>query len=106
MTLEENIQQLRDGLTVTSAQTLLHERRLKEHQQWMEDMERAFAKMAALDEIHSENMAEFDEKMTQLAAAQLLTEEGLGELKEGLTELKNMVKSFLEGLGRGGNEGV
>ena len=96
----------RDGLTVTSAQTLLHERRLKEHQQWMEDMERAFAKMAALDEIHSENMAEFDEKMTQLAAAQLLTEEGLGELKEGLTELKNMVKSFLEGLGRGGNEGV
>jgi hypothetical protein len=60
MTLEENIRELRDGLTVTSAQTLLHERRLKDHQQWMEDMDRAFARMAALYRIHSEKMVEFD----------------------------------------------
>ena len=39
MTLEENIQQLRESLTVTSAQTLRHETRLKEHRQWLEDCE-------------------------------------------------------------------
>ena len=96
MTLEETIQQLRDSLTVTAAQTLRHETRLKEHQQWAEEMELAFARMAARDEIHSAMMAELDEKMTQVAAAQLLNE-------EGLADLKNTVKSFIEGLRRGGN---
>jgi hypothetical protein len=96
MTLEENIQQLRDSLTVTSAQALRHETRLKEHQQWLEQMELSFARMAKLNEMHAEKMIEFDEKMTQVAAAQLLNE-------EGLADLKNTVKSFIEGLRRGGN---
>jgi hypothetical protein len=52
MTLEGDIRELRDGLTVTSAQSLLHERRLKDHRQWMEGMERAFARMAALNQIN------------------------------------------------------
>jgi hypothetical protein len=89
MTLEENIQQLRDSLTVTSAQTLRHETRIKEHQQWQEQMERAFARMAAQHEIHSAKMLEFDEKMTQVAAAQLITEERL--------------KGLIDALRRGGN---
>jgi hypothetical protein len=72
MTLEENIQQLRDSLTVTSAQVLRHETRLKEHQQWLEQMELSFAWMAKLNEMHAEKMIESDEKMTQVAAAQLL----------------------------------
>src|SRR5580693_7996927 len=80
MSLEENIQQLRDSLAVTSAMTLRHETRVKEHQQWQEQMELAFARMAARDEIHSARMEELDEKMTQLAAAQLLNEEGLAAL--------------------------
>ena len=46
--------------------------------------------------MHAEKMIEFDEKMTQVAAAQLLNE-------EGLADLKNTVKSFIEGLRRGGN---
>jgi hypothetical protein len=96
MTLEENIQQLRDSLTVTSAQTLRHETRLKEHQKWQEDMELAFARMAAQDEIHSAKMIEFDEKMTQVAAAQLLTEERLATLWIKLD-------SFIDALRRGGN---
>lgn len=96
MTLEENIQQLRDSLTVTSAQALRHETRIKEHQQWLEDMERAFARMAARDEIHSARMEELDEKITQIAAAQLANE-------EGSRDLKATVKSFIEGLQRGGN---
>ena len=96
MTLEENIQQMRDSLAVNSAQTLRHEARVKEHQQWLEQMELAFARMAKQNEIHAEKMIEFDEKMTQVAAAQLLNE-------EGLRDLKATVKSFLEGLQRGGN---
>jgi hypothetical protein len=96
MTLEENIEILRDSLTVTAAQTLRHETRLKEHQQWLEQMELSFARMAKLNEMHAEKMIEFDEKMTQVAAAQLLNE-------EGLADLKNTVKSFIEGLRRGGN---
>ncbi|MGA3241412.1 MAG: hypothetical protein ABSG03_34555 [Bryobacteraceae bacterium] len=97
MTLEENIQQLRDSMTVTSAQNLRREARLKDHRQWLEDMELAFARMAARDEIHSARMEEFDEKMTQVAAAQLANE-------EGLRELEATVKSFIEGLHqRGGN---
>src|SRR5580698_10487398 len=96
MTLEENIEILRDSLTVTAAQTLRHETRLKEHQQWLEQMELSFARMAKLNEMHAEKMIEFDEKMTQVAAAPLLNE-------EGLADLKNTVKSFIEGLRRGGN---
>jgi hypothetical protein len=103
MTLEENIRELRDGLTVTSAQSLLHERRLKDHQQWMEDMERAFARMAALNQIHSEKMVEFDEKMTQVAAAQALNEEKLSILREDLSNLGKKMDAFIDSLLKGGN---
>ena len=89
MTLEENIQQLRDSLTVTSAQTLRHETRLKEHQQWLEDNEAAFAK-------HRAAMVELDENITRIAAAQLVNEEGLADLKKAMS-------SFLDGLRLGGN---
>jgi hypothetical protein len=77
MTLEENIQQMRDSLAVNSAMTLRHETRVKEHQEWLEQMELAFARMAA-------QHIEFDRKMTQLAAAQLLTEEKLQGLIDAL----------------------
>ena len=76
MTLEENIQQLRDSLAVTSAQTLRHETRIKEHQQWLEQMELAFARMAVSHEIHEREMAEMrengrklDERISQIAKA-------------------------------------
>jgi|HubBroStandDraft_2_1064218.scaffolds.fasta_scaffold600151_2 hypothetical protein len=78
MTLEENIQQLRESLAVTSAQTLRHETRIKEHQQWLEQMELAFARMAASHEVHKREMAEMraadaergrklDERIDQIA---------------------------------------
>jgi chromosome segregation ATPase len=74
VTLEENIQQLRDSLAVTSAQTLRHETRIKEHQQWLEQMELAFARMAARHEIHEREMADIrengrklDERIDQIA---------------------------------------
>jgi hypothetical protein len=80
VTLEENIQQLRDSLAVTSAQTLRHETRVKEHQQWLEQMELAFARMAARHEIHEREMDEIrkadaergrklDEHIDQIAKA-------------------------------------
>ena len=80
---------MRDSPTVTSAQTLRHETRLKEHQQWVEDMERAFARMAARDEIHSARMEELDEKITRIAVAQLLTEEKLQGLIDALRRGSN-----------------
>lgn len=89
MTLEENIQQLRDSLTVTSAQTLRHETRLKEHQQWLEDCEMVLGKILVAQR-------DADENITRLAAAQLVTEEGLADLKRAMS-------SFLDGLRRGGN---
>lgn len=89
MTLEENIQQLRDYLTVTSAQTLRHETRLKEHQQWLEDCEMVLGKILLAQK-------ETDENITRLSAAQLVTEEGLAELQK-------KVDHFLDGLRRGGN---
>jgi hypothetical protein len=103
MTLEENIRELRDGLAVTSTQTLLHEKRLKEHQQWMEDMERAFVRMAALDRIHSEKMAEFDQKMTQVAAAQLLTEEKLSIAGVEIAMLGEKLAALIDSLRKGSN---
>lgn len=73
MTLEENIQQLRDALTVTSAQTLRHETRLKDHEQWLEEHEaRAKAHQDWLVdherawERHELAIAAFDERMAQL----------------------------------------
>ena len=69
MTLEENIQQLRDSLTVNSAMTVRHETRVKEHQKWLEDMELAFARMAAAHEAQERRMARFDKRMDQIAKA-------------------------------------
>jgi hypothetical protein len=96
MTLEENIQQLRDSLAVNSAMTVRHEARVKEHQEWMGQMELAFARMAARDEIHSARMEELDEKITQIAAAQLLNDERLAALWSKLD-------GFIDALRRGGN---
>jgi len=75
--LEASMKELEDAAIVRNAQTLRHETRVQEHQQWLEEMELAFAKMAA-------QHIEFDQKMTQLAAAQLLTEEKLQGLIDAL----------------------
>jgi len=80
--LEENVRQLRESLTVTSALSLRHEERLKEHQQWLEDNELAYAR-------HRVMMTELDEKMTQLASAQLVTEERLKGLIETIERSTN-----------------
>lgn len=96
MTLEENIQQLRDSLTVTSAQTLRHETRLKDHQQWTGDIERAFTRIAALDQVHSEKMVKLDGKITQIAAAALLSE-------EKISRLSAKVDAFIDFMRKGGN---
>jgi hypothetical protein len=58
MTLEENIQQMRDSLAVNSAMTLRHQTRVKEHQEWLEQVELAFARMAASHEAHERDMAQ------------------------------------------------
>jgi hypothetical protein len=89
MTLEEIVQQLKEAQTVTSAQTLWHETRLKEHQQWLEENELAYAR-------HREMMSDLDEKLTQVAAAQLVNEEGFRQLKDSL-------QSFIDSLRKGGN---
>ena len=85
----EGIARLNDAQTVTAAQTSRHEDRVKEHQQWLEDNELAYAR-------HREAMTEFDQKMTQLSSAQLLNEEKWRELQAKLD-------AFIDGLRRGGN---
>ncbi len=82
MTLEEIVQKLRDAQTVTAAQTLRHETRIKEHQQWLEDNELAYAR-------HRIWQAEFEQNMSRLEAAQRETAESL--------------KAFLDGLRKGTN---
>ena len=84
MTLEEMIQQLKDAQTVNGAQTLRHEARLKEHQQWLEDNELASSKhRIAMAEINA-NLKQASAKLTELAAAQLATEERLQALIDSL----------------------
>lgn len=89
MTLEENIQQLRDSLTVTSAMALRQETRIKEHQQWLEDNELAYAK-------HRIAMAEINAKLDRAATLQAANEEGLKELRETL-------RAFIDSMRKGGN---
>jgi uncharacterized protein YhaN len=110
MTLEENIQQLRDSLTVTSAMALRHETRIKDHQQWLEDNELAYAKhriamaeinakldrTAALQSESAELLVEIDGKLTQLASAQLMNE-------ESWRKLEAKVDAFIDSLRKGGN---
>jgi hypothetical protein len=87
--LEATVREVEESAIVRNAQVLRHETRVKEHQQWQEQMELAFARMAAQDEIHSAKMLEFDGKMTQLAAAQVLTEEKLQGLIDALRRGSN-----------------
>jgi len=67
VTLEENIQQLRDSLSVTSAQTLRHETRIKEHQQWLEQMEIAFASVKWTKSARVDPMGSFDRRRVLIA---------------------------------------
>ncbi len=89
MTLEEIVAQLKDAQTVTGAQTLRHEARLKEHQQWLEDNELAYSR-------HREMMADIDLKITQIAAAHVLTEEAQKATEASL-------QAFINSLRKGGN---
>jgi hypothetical protein len=77
MTLEENVAQLRDALTVNTTLALRHEKRLKEHQQWLEDNELAYNSMRI-------TLAETSLKIKELAAAQVVTEKMLQGLIESL----------------------
>src|ERR1700720_3318977 len=96
MTLEEIVQQLRDAQTVTAAQTLRHETRLIEHQQWLEDNELAYAKHRTMLLEHVAMMAGLDEKLTQIAAAQL-------ENEEKWRKLEHKMDAFIDSLRQGGN---
>lgn len=62
MTLEENVAQLHEALTLSTAMTLRHETRIKEHEQWIQANEQAYAR-------HGEIMAEADEKINRLIDA-------------------------------------
>jgi hypothetical protein len=66
MTLEEIVQQLKDAQTVTGAQTLRHEARLKEHEQWLRDNELAYARHREIVEQHDRMMADFSLGMQDL----------------------------------------
>ena len=61
MSLEENIRQLRDSLTVTSAQTLRHETLLKDHAEWLRTLAEATARHVRAIEAHDREMAELRE---------------------------------------------
>jgi hypothetical protein len=75
MTLEEIVQQLKDAQTVTGAQTLRHEERLKEHEQWLRDNELAYARHREIVEQHDRMMADFSLGMQDLKASiQALTD--------------------------------
>jgi hypothetical protein len=77
-TLEEIVQQLKelkDAQTVTGAQTLRHEERLKEHEQWLRDNELAYARHREIVEQHDRMMADFALGMQDLKASiQALTD--------------------------------
>jgi hypothetical protein len=91
-TLEEIVQQLKelkDAQTVTGAQTLRHEERLKEHEQWLRDNELAYAKHREMVEQHDRMMADFGV--------------GMQDLKDSLRQLSAKVDAFVDSLRKGGN---
>ena len=80
---------MRDSLTVTSAMTLRHEGRLKEHQQWLEDNELAYTR-------HRIAMAEINATMKQVLAIQ-------AENAERWRRLEAKMDAFIDSLQKGGN---
>ena len=93
MTLEENIRELRESLIVTSAQTLRHETRLKEHQQWLEDNELAYAR-------HRIMMAEIDANMErvelELNARMLRHERNMERVELALAEATEKLNALID----------
>jgi hypothetical protein len=67
MSLEENIQKLRDSLTVTSAQALRHETLLKDHAEWLQAHDQIMITHAAAVALHDREMAEMRERIDQIA---------------------------------------
>ena len=89
MTLEENIRELRESLIVTSAQTLRHETRLKEHQQWLEDNEMAYAR-------HRIAMAELDARTIQHERNMERIELALERVDLGLAEATEKLNALID----------
>ena len=77
MTLDENISQLRDALTVTSAMTLRHETLLKDRAEWLQAHDRA--------------MLELDARMVRHQAIMERVELGLAEATDKLNALIDIV---------------
>ncbi len=67
MDLEENIRKLREALAVNSAMTLKHEARLREHQEWLEANEHAWAKWREIAAQHAAMMIQLDQKLDRIA---------------------------------------
>ena len=66
MTLEENVQQIRDALVVTTAMVLRHEQRLQQHQEWLEAEERSIARHREWLDQHDFAMRSITEKLDRL----------------------------------------
>jgi hypothetical protein len=65
MSLEENIRQLRDSLTVTSAQTLRRETLLKDHAEWLRTMAEAEARHLEWLQAHERAIAGHEREMAE-----------------------------------------
>ena len=100
MTLEENIRELRESLIVTSAQALRHETRLKEHQQWLEDNEMAYARHRAMLVEHVAMMTEIDANMERVEresnARMLRHERNMGRVELALAEATEKLKALID----------
>ena len=79
MLFRSTIKELRDALTVTSVATARHETRLKDHQEWLEANERAYARHREVLAQHEAMMISIDQKLDRLTDLVLKGRGGNGQ---------------------------
>jgi hypothetical protein len=67
MNLDEMIKRLEDALVVNTAMALQHQERIKEHDQWLRDLELALQAHNRAMQKHDQAMAELDVKLDRIA---------------------------------------
>jgi hypothetical protein len=64
--LRQQVKEMREAMAVGSAATLRHENRIKEHQQWLEDLTRAWVRHQEFIAQHEAVMARIEENIQKI----------------------------------------
>jgi hypothetical protein len=98
MTLDENINKLRESLTVTSAQALRHEAMLKDHAEWLQAHDKAVISHGEWLKAQEAAAARHDKEMAEARERGKATDERIDRMQAEMRERGRIIDERIEKL--------